>query len=171
MRLSAVRHSCRLLFLGSCVFWTACATQDFAPGTSANPTTTVGPIDSLEKSTPGPVESPNGEFSQTASGLRYRILRTGQGVKPTASNLVVSHYKGWLDDGSIFDSSYRSGEPIEFPLGGVIAGWTEGLQLIGEGGMIELEIPSQLGYGEQGMPPVIPPNSRLHFIVELVKVL
>ncbi|HAC90620.1 MAG TPA: FKBP-type peptidylprolyl isomerase [Planctomycetaceae bacterium] len=171
MKLKSIQPQFALLIMASCLLWTACATQDFAPGTSAQPSSTVGPADSLEKATPGPVEAANAEFAQTASGLRYRILRSGQGAKPTASSLVVSHYKGWLDDGSIFDSSYRSGQPIKFPLGGVIPGWTEGLQLIGEGGMIELEIPSQLGYGEQGMPPVIPPKSRLHFIVELVKVL
>ena len=80
------------------------------------------------------------------------------------------HYRGTLDDGSEFDSSYSRGESISFPLTGVIAGWTQGLQLVGEGGKIELEIPYQLGYGEAGSPPKIPPQATLHFIVELIAV-
>ena len=71
----------------------------------------------------------------------------------------------------MFDSSYRNGRPVEFPLGQVVPGWTEGLQYVGEGGMIELEIPYHLGYGEYGKPPVIPPRATLHFIVELEEVL
>lgn len=109
-------------------------------------------------------------FETTASGLKYRILRVGEGKKPTAADSVLAHYRGWLDDGTEFDSSYGRGEPTEFPLGGVIAGWTEGLQLIGEGGMIELEIPSSLGYGAEGAPGAIPPNATLHFDVELIDV-
>ncbi len=69
-----------------------------------------------------------------------------------------------------FDSSYKRGEPIPFPLSGVVAGWTEGLQLIGEGGMIELEVPSELGYGPGGKPPKIPGGATLHFIVELIAI-
>jgi FKBP-type peptidyl-prolyl cis-trans isomerase len=107
------------------------------------------------------------ELAPTASGLYYRILRKSDGQKPTAANSVEVHYKGWLDNGKQFDSSYDRGETISFSLGGVIAGWTEGLQLVGEGGMIELEIPYELGYGQRGMPPNIPPESTLHFLVEL----
>lgn len=110
------------------------------------------------------------EFTATDSGLKYRIRRKSDGKKPTAADSVVAHYRGWLDDGKEFDSSYKRGEPTPFPLSGVIPGWTEGLQLIGEGGMIELEIPSNLGYGDRGFPPDIPPGATLHFIVELVKV-
>ncbi len=110
------------------------------------------------------------EFTTTASGLKYRIRRKSDGKKPTATSSVVAHYRGWTDDGKEFDSSYKRGEPTPFPLNGVIGGWTEGLQLIGEGGMIELEIPSKLGYGDRGFPPDIPPAATLHFIVELVKV-
>lgn len=124
------------------------------------------------KTEPGPADSDAPEqFTALPNGLKYRILRASNGQKPTANNTVSCSYKGWLDDGSVFDSSYRKGRPIEFPLGGVIPGWTQGLQLIGEGGMIELEIPYQLGYGERGMPPTIPPRSTLHFIVELERVL
>jgi len=109
------------------------------------------------------------EFTKTESGLKYRILRKADGRKPAATSEVVAHYKGWLDNGKKFDSSYDRGEPTPFPLNGVIAGWTEGLQLIGEGSMIELEIPSHLAYGPRGRPG-IPPNATLHFIVELKQV-
>ena len=110
------------------------------------------------------------EFQQSASGLRYRIFEEGTGKRPTATSEVECHYKGWLDNGKEFDSSYKRGSPTSFPLDGVIPAWTEGVQLIKEGGKIELEVPSDLGYGAGGMPPVIPPNARLHFIVELIKV-
>ena len=122
-------------------------------------------------SEPGPTDkdAPK-EFTATASGLKYRVLRKGDGAKPKASNTVTVNYKGWLDNGKVFDSSYKRGEPISFPLGGVIPGWTEGMQLVGEGGMIELEIPSKLGYGERGAGADIPGGSTLHFIVELIKV-
>lgn len=110
------------------------------------------------------------EFSATDSGLRYRILRTSDGKKPTAADTVTVHYRGWLTNGNVFDSSYERGEPTTFPLRNVIDGWTEGMQLVGEGGMIELWVPSRLGYGEQGSPGSIPAHSNLHFIVELVNV-
>ena len=110
------------------------------------------------------------EFTQTASGLKYRIRRKSDGKKPTAADSVSAHYRGWIDDGRVFDSSYDRGAPTTFPLNRVIKGWTEGLQLIGEGGMIELEIPADLGYGAGGSPPKIPPNATLHFLVELIEV-
>ncbi|TWU45894.1 putative FKBP-type peptidyl-prolyl cis-trans isomerase [Novipirellula aureliae] len=110
------------------------------------------------------------EFSATESGLKYRILRNSDGKKPTASSTVTVHYRGWLNSGKVFDSSYERGEPTTFPLQNVIAGWTEGMQLVGEGGMIELWVPSRLGYGEHGSPGSIPAHSNLHFIVELVNV-
>lgn len=109
-------------------------------------------------------------FQETATGLKYRVLRKSDGIKPEARNTVTVNYRGWLDSGREFDSSYKRGEPISFRLDGVIPGWTEGMQLIGEGGMIELWIPSNLGYGTAGSPPSVPPNATLHFIVELVKV-
>lgn len=110
------------------------------------------------------------EFTTADSGLRYRVLRKGTGATPSASDTVVVHYRGTLDDGSEFDSSYSRGQTISFPLSGVIPGWTEGLQYVSEGGMIELEIPSDLGYGPRGMPPTIPGGATLHFIVELMEV-
>ena len=110
-------------------------------------------------------------FEATPSGLKYKIVRKGNGKKPTARDSVRVNYKGWLDDGAQFDSSYDRGEPTEFPLARVVPGWTEGLQLVEEGGEIELEIPYQLGYGERGNPPTIPPRATLHFKVELLKIL
>jgi FKBP-type peptidyl-prolyl cis-trans isomerase FkpA len=109
-------------------------------------------------------------FTKTDSGLQYRILRKGSETKPTATSSVRVNYHGWLDDGKVFDSSYQRGEPISFPLSGVIPGWTEGMQLVGEGGMIELTIPPNLGYGSRGAGSAVPPNATLHFLVELLKV-
>jgi FKBP-type peptidyl-prolyl cis-trans isomerase len=102
-------------------------------------------------------------FTATNSGL-------GAGKMPKASDSVEVHYHGWLDNGKVFDSSYRRGETISFPLNRVIKGWTEGMQLVGEGGMIELLIPSELGYGERGAGADIPGGATLHFLVELKKV-
>jgi FKBP-type peptidyl-prolyl cis-trans isomerase FkpA len=109
-------------------------------------------------------------FTTTPSGLKYRVLRKGTGAAPKATNTVKVHYHGWLDNGKEFDSSYKRNEPIEFGLNQVIKGWTEGMQLVGTGGMIELEIPSDLGYGARGAGGAIPPNATLHFLVELLEV-
>ncbi|ENX50580.1 MULTISPECIES: FKBP-type peptidyl-prolyl cis-trans isomerase [Acinetobacter] len=106
----------------------------------------------------------------TASGLQYKIIKEGTGKQPTATSVVKVHYKGQLTDGKVFDSSYDRGEPVEFPLNKVIPGWTEGLQLLKEGGKATFYIPAQLGYGEQGVPGMIPPNSTLIFDVELLEV-
>ena len=106
------------------------------------------------------------EFTTTESGLKYRVLRKSGGDKPGPADTVTVDYTGTLDDGSVFDSSYNRNQPTTFPLSGVIPGWTEGLQYVGEGGMIELEIPSILGYAGQSKPG-IPPDSTLHFKVEL----
>jgi len=111
------------------------------------------------------------EFTTTSSGLKYRILRKSTNRKPVPSSKVEVDYRGWLDDGSTFDSSYNQRQPVSFSLGKVVPGWTEGLQLLGEGGMIELEVPPELGYGEAGSPPTIPPNATLHFKVELLRIL
>jgi len=120
---------------------------------------------------PGPTdEDAPQEFSKSDSGLKYRVLRKATGKRPTANDTVTVHYRGWLDDESEFDSSYKRNQPTTFPLNRVIKGWTEGLQLVNEGGMIELEIPAELGYGEQGAGGVIPPNATLHFLVELIDI-
>jgi len=131
----------------------------------------AGPEDPQEKEKPGKIDADaSEEFKSTESGLKYRILRKSDKAKPAETDTVKVHYKGWLDNGTIFDSSYRRGEKIAFPLNRVIPGWTEGMQLVGEGGMIELEIPAKIGYGTRGAPPTIPPNATLHFVVELFDV-
>ena len=128
-------------------------------------------VSSTVSNRPGPIDvDASEEFTQTESGLKYRILRKSEGRQPKASDIVKVHYAGWLDDTTEFDSSYGRGKPTEFPLSGVVPAWTEGLQLIGEGGMIELEVPPHLGYGAVGSPPVIPPNGTLHFKIELFEV-
>lgn len=106
----------------------------------------------------------------TASGLQYKVLREGKGRSPGANDTVEVHYKGSLINGKVFDSSYARGQSISFPLNRVIAGWTEGLQLMKEGAKYELVIPSGLGYGTTGAGGVIPPNATLVFVVELLKV-
>jgi len=111
-------------------------------------------------------------WQTTESGLKYRITREGNGKKPVRSDRVQVHYKGQLDDsdGREFDSSYKRGQPITFSLGGVIAGWTEGLTYVSEGGEIELIIPSELGYGARGSGSNIPPHQTLYFKVELISI-
>lgn len=105
----------------------------------------------------------------TDSGLQYEVLTEGEGASPAATDTVKVHYVGTLRDGTEFDSSYKRNEPISFPLNGVIAGWTEGLQLMKEGSKHRLYIPSQLGYGSSAAGQ-IPPNSVLIFEVELIEV-
>ncbi|TVQ01910.1 MAG: FKBP-type peptidyl-prolyl cis-trans isomerase [Planctomycetaceae bacterium] len=107
------------------------------------------------------------EFSETPSGLRYRVLRGGSGNPPGPNSSVTVHYVGRLDDGTEFDSSYRTGRKATFSLSQVIPAWTEGLQLVQPGGMIELQVPPELGYGREGVPGSIPPAATLHFTVEL----
>lgn len=107
----------------------------------------------------------------TKSGLQYRVLTEGTGKQPNANSRVKVHYEGRLTDGTVFDSSYKRGEPTEFGLGQVISGWTEGLQLMKEGSVFEFTIPPQLGYGENGIPGHIPGNTVLIFKVELLNVL
>lgn len=104
----------------------------------------------------------------TASGLQYRVITQGTGAKPLATDKVKVHYKGTLIDGSEFDSSYKRGEPIEFPLNGVIKGWTEGVQLMNVGSKFEFFIPSDLAYGDREVGGVIPAGSTLIFEVELL---
>ncbi len=104
------------------------------------------------------------------SGLQYQVLREGNGRKPKATDKVECHYEGTLIDGTIFDSSYKRGETATFPLNAVIAGWTEGLQLMQEGAKYRFFIPYQLGYGASGAGSTIPPYAALVFDVELVAV-
>lgn len=155
-------------------------------GTASLDPTKDSPIKLVSSSSGGPVTftdspqlqygtgkmdaDPATPFKMTYSGLRYRVLRASSKRKPKVSDTVTVHYRGWLDNGKEFDSSYDRGEPTSFPLAGVVAGWTEGMQLVGEGGMIELWVPPGLGYGQQGSGGSVPPNANLHFIVELIKI-
>lgn len=107
---------------------------------------------------------------KTDSGLAYQIEKEGTGKAPKADDVVEVHYKGTLIDGKEFDSSYKRGKTVSFPLNRVIKGWTEGLQLIKEGGKMKMVIPSDLAYGDRGAPPNIPGGATLIFDVELVKV-
>jgi FKBP-type peptidyl-prolyl cis-trans isomerase FkpA len=107
----------------------------------------------------------------TPSGLQYEVITEGTGARPQAADTVRVNYEGTFIDGQMFDSSYVRGEPTEFPLDGVIPGWSEGLQLMTEGSNYRFYIPSELAYGPQGASGVIPPYSALIFTVELISVL
>ncbi|PKV49987.1 peptidylprolyl isomerase [Aquimarina sp. MAR_2010_214] len=111
-------------------------------------------------------------FEKTDSGLRYKIIQNGDGVKAEKGKTVSVHYKGSLTDGTVFDSSYKRNQPIDFPLGmgQVISGWDEGIALLQVGDKARFVIPPYLGYGERGAGGVIPPNATLIFDVELVEV-
>ena len=111
----------------------------------------------------------NAGLIRTASGLKYKALKEGTGARPKATDTVLVHYRGTLLDGTEFDSSIKRGEPIEFPLNGVIKGWTEGVQLMREGSKYQFVIPPELAYGARGTGP-IGPNATLIFEVELLKV-
>jgi FKBP-type peptidyl-prolyl cis-trans isomerase FkpA len=125
-------------------------------GASADEPSFVMPADAACKATP--------------SGLKHEILRAGEGRSPKASDSVTVHYAGWTTDGKLFDSSYKRGSPATFPLGRVISGWTEGLQLMREGGASRFVIPPELAYGSRGAPPTIGPNATLVFQVELLRI-
>lgn len=110
------------------------------------------------------------DVTQTNSGLQYEILNEGQGEKPKANSTVRVHYHGMLIDSTVFDSSVERGEPAEFPVGGVISGWTEALQLMPVGSKWRLFIPHELAYGERGAGAAIAPFSTLIFDVELLAI-
>lgn len=170
----------QLTFVMMClIFLPACVGPDGQVAEQSNTTSdqSDGSAETLKVDTPK-AEGKAGlqEFQTTNSGLKYRVIEPGTDPKPTADSNVLVHYRGWLPDkadptkGEEFDSSYGRGEPVGFPLKGVIPGWTEGLQLIGKGGKLELEIPPDLAYGERGSPGAIPPNATLRFEVELLDI-
>lgn len=107
----------------------------------------------------------------TASGLRYRSVHEGTGGVPTASDTVRVHYRGTLTSGEEFDSSYKRGQPAEFPLNRVIPCWTEGVQMMHIGGRAHLTCPPQIAYGSRGAGGVIPPNATLEFDIELLGII
>lgn len=109
-------------------------------------------------------------ISLTESGLQYEVISEGDGERALASDTVQVHYEGTLIDGTVFDSSYRRGEPAEFQLNKVIPGWTEGIQLMNKGSTYRFFIPSELAYGERGAGQSVPPNSVLIFKVELLDI-
>ena len=106
----------------------------------------------------------------TKSGLVYQSLKDGSGAPPAATDTVKVHYRGTFPDGREFDSSYKRGEPTEFPLNRVIPCWTEGVQLMKPGGKAKLTCPAAIAYGERGAGNVIPPNATLNFEIELLSV-
>lgn len=106
----------------------------------------------------------------TASGLQYEVLKAGSGAKPKASDTVEVHYHGTLIDGRVFDSSVNRGQTVSFPVGGVIKGWQEALQMMKKGAKWRVAIPPELAYGPAGSPPVIAPNMALVFEIELIDI-
>ncbi len=105
-----------------------------------------------------------------ASGLQYKVIKSGSGKSPKLTDTVVTHYHGTLIDGTVFDSSYNRGEAVSFPINGVIKGWTEALQKMKVGDKWQLVIPSELAYGDRGAPPSIAPGATLLFDVELLEI-
>jgi FKBP-type peptidyl-prolyl cis-trans isomerase len=138
-----------------------------------NPATSTGDgqgATTNSPSAPPPAASaPKQEMKTTASGLKYLVMKQGTGsVSPKATDSVRVHYHGTLLNGTVFDSSVERGQPVSFPLNGVIRGWTEGLQLMKVGDKFRFEIPPNLAYGPASPSPKIPPNSTLVFEVELL---
>jgi len=113
---------------------------------------------------------PTESMTDTGSGLLTLELTPGEGPCPGPTDKVTVHYAGWLTDGTLFDASYSRGAPASFPLDRVIAGWTEGLQLMNVGSTWKFVIPPRLGYGPRGAPPTIPPQATLLFQVELLAI-
>ena len=141
------------------LFGTAALSLSMLLGTAASAQSTSETTQAAAKE-PGAITTP--------SGLVFRSLAEGKGASPAASDRVKVHYKGTFPDGREFDSSYKRGAPIEFPLAGVIACWTEGLQRMKVGGKAKLTCPAQIAYGSRGAGGVIPPNATLLFEVELL---
>lgn len=111
---------------------------------------------------------PDSELTTTASGLKYMVVREGQGTPPKPNGKFTAHYSGWLTDGTPFDSSYSRNEPLDYPVARMIKGWQEALVMMKPGSEYILVVPAAIGYGAGGMPPVIPPNATLVFRMELI---
>lgn len=140
---------------------------------NAAPAEDTVPVVEVVEETPAVADTlatADGDYTVTASGLKYKVLKEGTGKSPKATDIVEVNYEGKLIDGTVFDSSYARGQSATFPLNQVIAGWTEGVQLMKEGAVYEFYIPYQLAYGERGAGGMIPPKSDLIFKVELIKV-
>ncbi len=133
---------------------------------------TIEPNNNIEYADPFLAENASKEgVKTTSSGLQFIVEKEGTGARPSATDRVKVHYEGTLTDGTVFDSSYKRGEPISFGLNQVIRGWTEGVQLMTIGSKYKFFIPGDLGYGEQGMPRAgIPGNATLIFVVELIAI-
>ncbi len=143
------------------------------PVVTAVPEVTEAEIDRYERSqgrTGRAGQADEDGSMTTPSGLRYRVIREGTGRTPGHTDTVTVHYTGWLEDGTVFDSSLRRGRPATFPVDGVIAGWTEALKLMKEGGKMRLVVPPYLGYGAKGAGELIGPNETLYFEIELIRV-
>ena len=150
-----------LLILAAMVCLLGCSKQAETP--AGDKTSTNAPAASA------PRADQSGEWKKTASGLEYQVMKQGTGTaSPKATDTVKVHYHGTLLDGTVFDSSVERGEPISFPLNGVIPGWTEGLQLMKVGDKFKFKIPPALAYGDASPSPKIPANSTLVFEVELL---
>ncbi|MCE5313488.1 MAG: FKBP-type peptidyl-prolyl cis-trans isomerase [Armatimonadota bacterium] len=150
---------------------TGCGEKNAVQTEKASTVKPTPPAPSAEAPAKSPEKTKDG-FVTTKSGLKYKDIKVGSGPEVKSGDVVTVNYKGWLDDGTVFDTSKKPGrEPFSFPVGGgqVIKGWDEGLQGMKKGGTRELIIPPDLGYGSDDMGN-IPPNSTLHFDVELLKI-
>jgi FKBP-type peptidyl-prolyl cis-trans isomerase FkpA len=145
----------------------AAQAADVKPAANASAATATTPSKSTTTSA-GAAPLGVGGSVTTSSGLVFKLIKAGQGPSPKATDTVRVHYRGTLADGKEFDSSYRRGKPLEFPLDQVIRCWTEGVQRLQVGGTARLTCPPALAYGEQGVGGVIPPNATLTFEVELL---
>ena len=148
----------RLLFLASLLLVVRSAVAQPTPGAADKG---IPPLPSVV------------QWHSTPSGLQYADTVIGKGPTPNEGQIVVVHFIGWLDDGTKFDSTRERGKPFGFPLGSgqVIKGWDEGVRGMHVGGKRRLKVPPALGYGERGVPPIVPPNAALIFDIELVRVL